>query len=221
MQLELALTCTGTSNCKWHSAIGTAQEMLLSGQERLRQCLRSQAVAQHDISQLGGLKAPPGSSAGDLEHMPPVRMLLECTCPFLARKLQAYKEPQGRWSSSPKRKQPQHCTAHSPAEAVLPSWRVPKKGRINRKSPAQGEHADIVCTRGSSFVSHSSEVTGGQFCFKVLMPIVFSSVPVNQIQSTVLLRGCNCMTTCFLDIYFLDNYWLFYYSVLSTFLAVN
>lgn len=76
MQLELALKCTGTSNCKWHGAIGAAQDMLLSGEEKLRQSLRSLASAQHDVSQLGDLKARPGSSPGGLEHVPPVRMHL-------------------------------------------------------------------------------------------------------------------------------------------------
>lgn len=80
---------------------------------------------------------------------------------------------------------PKRTAAHSTAPhntqlkltwSGLPSWRAPKQGRINRKSSPQGECADIVCTRGRSFVSpaaHSSEVTGGQFCFKMLLMIVF------------------------------------------------
>lgn len=43
---------------------------------------------------------------------------------------------------------------------------------------------------------------------------------MNQIQNIVLHCGYNCMATCY-NICFLDNYWLFYYSVSSTFLAVT
>lgn len=147
MQLELALKCTGTSNCKWHGVIGTPKEVLLSGEERLRQSLRSQPVAWHDVSQLGALKAPPGSSDGGFQH-------IECTShirPFLVRKLPAKNEPQGRWSSSPRDSSLQ-CYPHTAqlklTWSLLSSWGEPKQGRLYRKSPPQGDHAAIVCTRG-------------------------------------------------------------------------
>lgn len=115
MEPELALKCTGMSNCKWHGAIVTPQDTFLSDEERLRQPLASQAVAQQVLSQLGDLKAPPGFSAGGLKHMPPVRVHL----PHQALPAKPTKNLKAGGPAPQRDSSPQHCTTQSPAATNL------------------------------------------------------------------------------------------------------
>lgn len=92
MQLKSALKYTRAYYCKWCRAIGIPQVML-SGEGRLRQPVWSYALAQHGTSQLGDVRAPPGSSVGDWLQVAFSKDVQDPIKPFLGKKLQANREP--------------------------------------------------------------------------------------------------------------------------------